>query len=644
MDKLKMHSPDLTQDHIARLRELFPGCVTEAKGEDGRVRLAVDFDLLRQELSGTLVEGPQERYQLNWPGKREALLTANAPIAKTLRPCRKESVDFDTTKNLFIEGDNLDALKLLQENYLGRVKMIYIDPPYNTGRDFIYEDDYSSTVGEYRRFSGQVDEGGGRLVANTEANGRFHSDWLSMMYSRLRLAKRLLRQDGAIFISIGDEELFSLKLVCGEVFGEDNFRGIVSRSTGTRMGSGNEQISSEFDYVLIYSRSSDFEFRPLPMGESDLAIYDQTDDRGRYLLRSLRRTGGENKREDRPSMFFPVYAPDGTKVLPLAPEGWESRWVCSEATYKEMLRTGDIEWKKVKKNGVDRWQVYQKHHVGEALKYASNNWSDLEGNKKATRDLNELFDGKKVFDHPKPTAFIERIIQIATNQGSEDLILDFFAGSGTTAHAVVNQNIADSGNRRFILIQLPEVLDPVNGAQLVAYNFCVENGLLPTVAEIAKERVRRVMKRQGALFAANTNAACAGVRILKTDTSNMADVFYEPDSVTQEALEGFTDNIKPGRTAEDLLFQVMLDWGVDLALLITRQTIQGREVLFVDGNALAACFDAGGRVDETFVKELATHKPLRAVFRDAGFADSAAKINVEQIFKLLSPTTEVKCL
>lgn len=639
-----MHSPDLTQDHIARLRELFPGCVTEAKGEDGGVRLAVDFDMLRQELSGTLVEGPQERYQLNWPGKREALLTANAPIAKTLRPCRDESVDFDTTKNLFIEGDNLDALKLLQETYLGKVKLIYIDPPYNTGRDFIYDDDYSSTVKSYVRSSGQMDEQGGRLIVNTEANGRFHSDWLSMLYSRLRLSKQLLASDGAMFVSIGDEELFSLKLICDEIFGEDNFRGVICRTTGTRMGSGNEKISSEFDYLLIYSRSRDFQLNPLPMEDGDLSIYDQTDEKGRYLLRSLRRTGGENKREDRPSMFYPVYSPDGTEVFPLAPEGWESRWVCSEATYKELLRTGYIEWKKVRKNGTDRWQVYQKHYVGEALKYASNNWNDLEGNKKATRDLNELFDGKKVFDHPKPIALVERIIQISTRSDSEDIVVDFFAGSGTTAHAVVNQNIADNGNRRFILIQLAESLDPANSAQLVAYNFCVENGLAPTVAEVSKERVRRVVKRNSEALLRDPKVGRGGVRILKTDTSNMADVFYAPDAVNQGALEGFTDNIKPDRSAEDLLFQVMLDWGVDLALSITRQTIQGREVLFVDTNALAACFDASGRIDEAFVKELATHKPLRAVFRDAGFADSAAKINVEQIFKLLSPATEVKCI
>jgi adenine-specific DNA-methyltransferase len=410
------------------------------------------------------------------------------------------------------------------------------------------------------------------------------------------------------------------------------------------MGSGNEKMSSEFDYVLIYSKSSEFEFNPLPMGDGDLSIYDQADQKGRYLLRSLRRTGGENKREDRPSMFFPVYAPDGTEVLPLAPEGWESRWVCSEATYKELLRTGYIEWKKVNKNGIDRWQVYQKHYVGEALKYASNNWNDLEGNKKATRDLNDLFDGKKVFDHPKPIAFIERIVQISTRSDSEDLVVDFFAGSATTAHAVVNQNVADSGNRRFILIQLAESLDPGNSAQLVAHNFCVDNGLSPTVAEIAKERVRRVVKQNGAVFLGGSTMGCGGVRVLKTDSSNMADVFYAPDATNQGALEGFTDNIKPDRSPEDLLFQVMLDWGVDLALPITRQTIQGRELLFVDGNALSACFDAGGRIDEAFVKELATHKPLRAVFRDAGFADSAAKINVEQIFKLLSPGTEVKCL
>ena len=643
MEKLKMHSPNITQDNIARIRDLFPGCVTEARGEDGSAKLAVDFDQLRQELADSIVEGPQERYHLNWPGKREALLTANAPIAKTLRPLREESVDFNTSKNLFIEGDNLDALKLLQETYLGKVKLIYIDPPYNTGSDFIYEDDFSESAEEFLKKSNQKDEEGSRLVANTETNGRFHSDWISMVYPRLKLARNLLRDDGAIFISIGDDELCSLKAVCDETFGESNYRGLVSRATGTRMGSGNQKISSEFDYILIYSKSDRFEFNPLPMGEDDLSIYDQEDVRGRYLLRSLRRTGGENRREDRPTMFFPVYAPDGTAVYPLAPEGWESRWVCGQAKYEEMSRDDLIEWKKVAKGGVERWQVYQKHYIGEALKYSSNSWSDIDGNKKATRELNEIFGGRKVFDHPKPVSLLERIVQIATSKYGCDIVMDFFAGSATTAHAVLNINRQDDGDRRFVLVQLPESLYEDNKAQAVALKFCREHGLPENVASLSKERIRRVLKR---LFDEEKNEAATlnGFRVLKVDTSNMADVYYAPDSLDGANFDLFVDNIKPDRTPEDLLFQVMLDWGVDLALPITKQSIQGKDVLFVDGNALATCFDASGSIDEAFVKELAKQQPLRVVFRDAGYKDSAVKINVEQIFKLLSPSTEVKCI
>ncbi|HCL3923599.1 TPA: site-specific DNA-methyltransferase, partial [Pseudomonas aeruginosa] len=311
MDKLKMQSTNLVEDNIGKLAELFPNCITEIRSAKGELKKTVDFDLLRQELSPFLVEGPQERYQLNWPGKREALLTANSPIAKTLRPYVSESVDFDTTRNLFIEGDNLDALKLMQEAYLGRVKLIYIDPPYNTGNDFIYEDDFSDELDAYLERSNQKSMSGQKLVLNSETNGRFHSDWLSMIYSRIKVARNLLREDGAVFISIDDNELSNLKSVCDEIFGEGNFRGVISRATGTRMGSGNKKISSELDYVVVYSKSESFEFSGLSMTSDDLSIYDQEDDKGRYLTRSLRRTGGENKREDRPTMFFPVQSPDG---------------------------------------------------------------------------------------------------------------------------------------------------------------------------------------------------------------------------------------------------------------------------------------------------------------------------------------------
>jgi adenine-specific DNA-methyltransferase len=640
MEKLKLHTPDLTAQNVEKLAELFPNCVTESRDAEGKPIRAIDFDQLRQELAGSVVEGPQERYELNWPGKREAKLAANAPIAKTLRPYRDESVDFDTTKNLFIEGDNLDALKLLQESYLGKVKLIYIDPPYNTGNDFIYEDDFAEDNASYMLRSNQVDELGNRLVANTEANGRFHSDWLSMMYSRLRLARNLLREDGSIFISIDGTELASLRIICDEVFGAANHCGIVSRATGTRMGSGSKTIASELDYILIYSRNADLEFAGLPMTEGEAGIYDETDDNGSYLLRSLRRTGGENRREDRPSMYFPVEAPDGEKVYPIAPAGYESRWVCSPSTYENLVKSGRIAWRKVSKDGAERWQVYQKHYMGDGLKQPSNLWNDEEGNKKATRDLNALFSDRKVFDHPKPIGLLQRIINLATDIDEEQVILDFFAGSGTTAHAVWAQNLQDGGNRKFVLVQIDEPLTTTNRFQQVAFDLCNELGLPANVAEMTKERLRRTVSALRSNTPLTQSSFDLGFRVLKIDTSNMRDVYYAPDAVTQGNLLEQVDNIKPDRTPEDLLFQLLVDWGLDLAMPIASETIAGKQVFFADGNALAACFDAD--ISEELVKELAKRKPLRAVFRDASFGSDSLKINVDQIFKMQSPETEVR--
>lgn len=653
MDKLKMHSPNLTQDNIARIRELFPGCVTEAKGEDGRVRLAVDFDQLRQELSGSIVEGPQERYQLNWPGKREALLTANAPIAKTLRPARGESVDFDTTKNLFIVGDNLDALKLLQEAYLGKVKLIYIDPPYNTGRDFIYKDDFSSEADDYLHQSNQADSEGGRLVANTEANGRFHSDWLSMIYPRLKLARNLLTDDGAILISIDDNEADNLRKVCDEVFGDDNFVGQVVWQRSKKGDS--KLIAKVHEYILCYVRDkeavqaagawrrpkegaeqvlakyselrsslgSDHEairagmqawYKQLPNDDPRKAHkhYNWSDDRGLYFAADF--AGPDDGRESRPR--HDILHPVTRKSCKKPSTGW--RWDEEKTKWAMAQKPPRIHF------GPDETTIpTRKSYLFEidSEPYSSVFYRD---GRSATLEVEELI-GKGWFPFPKNTDVLSEVIELITKPG--DIVLDFFAGSGSTGHAVMKVNIAHGSKRRFILVQMPE-----------------ETGRTgyTTIAEITKTRLREAGKR----LAGKSGAIDIdlGFRTLEVSTSNLSDVFYAPDALNQGALEGFTDNIKPDRTAEDLLFQVMLDWGVDLALPVTRRTIQGREVLFVDSNALAACFDAGGRIDEAFVKELATHKPLRAVFRDAGFADSAAKINVEQIFKLLSPATEVKCI
>ncbi|WP_225776503.1 site-specific DNA-methyltransferase [Pseudomonas sp. Marseille-Q5115] len=628
MDKLKMHSTDLTQDNIARIRELFPGCVTEAKAEDGYVKLAVDFDQLRQELSGSVVEGPQERYHLNWPGKREALLTANTPIAKTLRPCREESLDFDTTKNLFIEGDNLDALKLLQENYLGKIKMIYIDPPYNTGNDFIYADNFSEGVESFLLRSSQKDEQGNRLVANTVANGRFHSDWLSMIFPRLKLARNLLSEEGIIFISIDENEVSNLKALCDEVFGSDNCKGIVSRPTGTPSGQGYNILVNEIDYILVYSKSSSGKLLGTPFSGQDEKIYDQQDNFGKYLTRTLRKTGGEDRREDRPTMYYGVEAPDGSLVFPMGPTGYESRWRCGEDTYKDLLKQNRIEWKK----GADGWKPYQKFYLEGRLKQPSNLWQGLEGNKKASLTIKDLFNGK-VFDTPKPVGLIEHCLKISTHQ--DDLVLDFFAGSSTTAHAVLSLNAQDGGHRRFIMVQLPEKCDESSEAYKAGYM---------NISDIGKDRIRKAGKQFSQGVLSEDQSIDIGFRVLKVGASNMAAVFYAPDDFDKGQIDFLVDNIKSDRSAEDLLFQVMLDWGIDLALPIAKKTIYGKEVLFVDGDVLVACFDAHGGIDEGFVKELAKHQPLRVVFRDAGFRDSAVKINVEQIFKSLSPSTEVKCI
>ena len=461
------------------------------------------------------------------------------------------------------------------------------------------------------------------MVANTTSNGRFHSDWLSMMYSRLRLARNLLADNGLIFISIDENELSNLKEVCDEIFGAENCRGVVSRPTGTPSGQGYNILVNEIDYILAYAKSAESAILGLPFSSEDEKIYDQEDDGGKYLTRTLRKTGGEDRREDRPTMHYGIKAPDGTVVFPVGPTGYESRWRCGEDSYWGLVKQSRIEWKQ----SSEGWKPYQKFYLEGRLKQPSNLWEGIEGNKKASLTIKGLF-GEKVFDTPKPVELIERCLKIAT--GKSDLILDFFAGSSTTAHAVMKLNAEDGGSRHFIMVQVPEPCNENSEAFKAGYK---------TIAEISKERIRRAGqqikegKRQD-----------VGFRVLKVDASNMADVYYTPDSLDKSKFDLFVDNIKPDRTPEDLLFQVMLDWGVDLALPISKQSIQGKDVFFVDGNALAACFDASGSIDEAFVKELAKHQPLRVVFRDAGYKNSAVKINVEQIFKLLSPATEVKCI
>tara|TARA_R110000772_G_scaffold268705_1_gene397764 strand:- start:16429 stop:18372 length:1944 start_codon:yes stop_codon:yes gene_type:complete len=647
MDKLKMHTPDLTQDNIARIRELFPGCVTEAQGDDGKLRLAVDFDQLRQELSESIVEGPQERYHLNWPGKREALLTANAPIARTLRPCQEESVDFDITKNLFIEGDNLEALKLLQETYLGKVKMIYIDPPYNTGNDFIYEDDFSENSDEFLKRSNQKDEEGNRLIANTEANGRFHSDWLSMMYPRLKLARNLLSNDGVIFISIDDNEVHSLMRVCSEIFGEENFIAQLAVQLNPRGRHLDKFVAKTHESILIFVKDAMNENAIYGIEKEGRMVdeYNREDERGKYRLLGLRNRNQSFNPTTRPKLYYPLFVnpKDGSvslirddtftdEVWPDAPDGTKTCWTWGKekVTNESILLTAE--------KTADEWRIYRKDYLvgadGELAKtLVKSVWMAKEiTNDQGRKVIKDLF-GSAVMDFPKSTELLKTLIQIGTN--GKDLVLDFFAGSATTAHAVINQNAEDGGHRKFIMVQLPEPCDEKSSAYKAGFQ---------SIAELSKERIRRAGKKSiEGEYHEGWNKDI-GFRVLKVDSSNMADVYYRPDAIEQGQLKIFTDNIKSDRKPEDLLFQVLLDWGVDLSLPIRKETIQGKTVFFVNEPPydLVACFDTG--VNEDLVKELARFEPLRVVFRDTGFVSDAVKINVEQIFKQLSPGTEVKSI
>lgn len=696
-----MHSPNLTEDNIARIREMFPGCVTEAKGEDGSVKLAVDFDQLRQELSDVIVEGPQERYHLNWPGKREALLTANAPIAKTLRPCREESVDFDTTKNLFIEGDNLDALKLLQETYLGKVKLIYIDPPYNTGKDFIYKDNFIASKDAFALASNERNEEGGRLVSNPESRGRFHTDWLSMIYPRLTLAKRLLSDEGVILISIDDAEQASLRRICDQVFGEHNFVAQLVWEKGRKNDA--KYFSVGHEYMLVYARDLVFlrergevwrEEKPgareiwaeflrlknihgenyavmeaeLSQWYSDLpkshpskkwARYRRVDKHGPWRDRDISWPGGDGPRYD---VIHPM-----TKQPCAIPEaGWR---YSSPEEMQRQIKLGLVEFREdhteppFRKahirpipDEVTESQVEESEEAGDEedeteLATQVRGSYFYKQSQVAVRYLRKLM-GARVFSNPKDHEELAKLIEYLTPRNREAIVMDFFAGSGSTAEAVFHANASYGTNHRFILVQLPESLEDALATTTgtakktvqAAINF-LKKGKRPSyLTEVTKERIRKAGQEAMKRVADGDSNKDIGFRVLKIDTSNMADVYYSPDALNKANLDMFVDNIKPDRTAEDLLFQVMLDWGVDLALPIEKQNIQGKEVFFVDGNALVACFDAHGGIDEAFVKELATHKPLRVVFRDAGFASDDVKINVEQIFKLLSPSTEVKSI
>jgi adenine-specific DNA-methyltransferase len=615
MEKLKMHSPDLTEQNIDRIAELFPQVITETLDADDNPARAIDFDALRQELSDHIVEGPQERYQLDWPGKRAAAFAANAPIAKTLRPVREESVDFDTTRNLFIEGDNLDALKLLQESYLGKVKLIYIDPPYNTGHDFVYDDDFAESSADYLARSGQKSVTGDRLVANTEANGRFHSDWLSMMYPRLKLARNLLRDDGVICVSIDDNEVANLVKLCEEVFGADNH--LATFIWKSKSGGANDsgEVAVDHEYVVCFSRTNSGSALGLDPGAVATTSYSNEDEHGRYALERL----DKQNLQYSASLDYDLVGPDGSIYQlrhrdPSRPNAvW--RWA------KERVER-DID-RLVFKGG----HVYTKNYEKEGGKPRSLLVDERFGRTRTgNTEVRELLGGS-YFDNPKPTKLLSAIATIAASDDA--VVLDFFAGSGSLGQAVMDLNAKDGGSRRFILVQLPERTPDGSDAR---------NAGFESIADVSRKRLGVVGSNiRSSLTGQQTDV---GFRTLKVDSTNVADVLRSPADTAQDTLPAFEDSIKPGRTGEDLVFQVMLEWGLDLSLPIKAGVVAGCPIFDVDDGMLLACFNCAITTD--LVKGLASRQPLRVVFRDSDFESDTARINAEQIFKELSPATELR--
>jgi adenine-specific DNA-methyltransferase len=654
MDKLKMHSPNLTDENVAKIRNLFPGCVTEVADETGKLRLMVDFDQLRQEFSEHIVEGPQERYRLDWPGRQAAKIAASAPIGKTLRPNFEESVDFNSTANLFVEGDNLEALKTLVESYLGRVRMIYIDPPYNTGNDLVYNDDYHECAEDYFHESLQSDDQGNKLVSNPESNGRFHSDWLSMMLPRVEMARKFLRDDGVFFVSIGYQELAGLKIICDNVFGHENYLGTISRLMKSG-GAKGTFFTPNIDYILVYARdkNSTIPFRMAISQDQIDGYYNKIETTG---TRKDERYGEERlylpSLDIRPNQRYWIECPDGTFAIPpgrnfpdpiqdggkIRPTSEDKVWRWTYETYKTAKDEGRIIFKKTDTSGlVDQDGVQCKYNIyfklwlkdqQEKGKVPPTFLGKFENRQSSV----ELRDLEIPFDYAKPLKLLEFLIEIV-RLNDDDIVMDFFAGSSTTAHALMNICARTGLNARFIMAQWPEILDEASEAYLAGFR---------NIADISMERIRRAGKKV-------LEGEChpdwnrdVGFRLLRVDTSNMQDIYYSPDQIDQNDLLAAVDNIKRDRTAEDLLFQVLVDWGVDLTLPIHRKELHGKTVFFVDDDALVACFDAG--VTEELVKEMASHEPLRVVFRDNGFVSDAVKINVEQIFRQLSPNTDIKSI
>ena len=638
MDKLKMQTANKADEKFKKLTEMFPNAITETIDENGEVVRAIDKDVLMQEISCKVVDGNEERYQFTWPDKKKSVLLANAPINKTLRPCREESVDFDNTENLYIEGDNLEALKLLQETYLGKIKMIYIDPPYNTGNNFVYEDDFAQSTDEYLENSGQFDEDGNRMVQNTESNGRFHTDWLNMIYPRLKLAKDLLRDDGVIFISIDDNEIDSLKNICNEIFGARNLVAEIPWQSRASIQNDTD-FSVNHEYICVYAKNrrqenrrlkennylewhskDSFVCKPLPL---DKAKFDNPDNDPRGLWKA----DPFDAPNVRPNLTYVITNPlTGEQHLP--PRG--RHWRISQEKFSSALADGRIIFGK---NGTGRPQMKSFYEEKKEFGSIDNSWFSAERvgtTTNGTKEVMNLFDGKPYFDKPKPTTLLSKLIDLA-NVSDGEIILDFFSGSATTAHAVMQLNAEDGGNRKFIMVQLPEETDEKSEAYKAGYK---------NICEIGKERIRRAAKK---IAEKNPEAQFdGGFRVLKCDSSNMKDVYYNPTEYQPSLFSSLEDNIKEDRTPEDLLFQVMLDLGVLLSSKIEETTIAGKKVFNVEDNYLIACFDED--ITDVVITEIAKQKPYYFVMRDSSMANDSVATNFEQIFTVYSPDTVRKVL
>ena len=624
MDKLKMTTADGVQDNVEKIALLLPNCVTETRDNNtGRLVHKVDFDKLRQELSSSIVSDREERYQFTWPDKSKAILLANAPVNAALRPCREESVDFDNTKNLYIEGDNLDVLKCLKENYLHQVKMIYIDPPYNTGSDFVYEDDFAESAEEYRSRSGQFDEQGNRLVTNTESNGRFHTDWLNMIYPRLKVAYDLLRMDGVIFISIDDHEVDNLKKVCNEIFGEKNFIAQLVWERAFSPKNDARFISNSHDYIVMFARNIEsFKIGRLPRTEEADARYSNPDNDPRGVWQSDNMT----VKTYSPSGDYPITLPSGRVVEPPAGRCWS----LSAKAFAERLRDNRI-WFGSDGNGTPRIKRFLNELKFDGMAPTSILfYKDVGHSQEGAQEVIKLFGNKGVFDGPKPVRLLQRLITLA-NLEDDSIILDFFSGSATTAHALMKTNAEKDTHCKFILVQLPEEVSDTKKGQ--GYK---------TICEIGKERIRRAgskIKEESPLTTQNLDT---GFRVLKLDSTNMEDIYYSPGDINQANLFSLVDNVKPDRTSEDLLFQVMLELGATLDSKIEYQTIDGKTVWNVSDGYIVACFDKD--VTDDVVKVIAKMQPQYAVLRDTSMANDSTATNFEQIFKTYSPNTTTKIL